>query len=93
MNDIYVKFLNAKAVAVAWIGAAIGPTFLWMGLQEDLTGHLIVGIALLTVTTLTIYSGSKAARHGAAYSDKLVHLVLPSFLMLAGIALAYFLSP
>jgi hypothetical protein len=87
-QDPYVTYIGATGVAVAWIGASLGPTFLLIGVSEDRIAHLLVGVVLLGLALFSIRDGVKALKHGAR-SDFTVYSVIPALLLVAGILLAW----
>lgn len=90
-KDIYITFINAQGVALAWIGAIIGPLFLIVGLEENKKIHLLVGGVFLIIVAISIVEGIKAYNSGSK-SDFLASTVIPSILLVAGIIFSWFLS-
>lgn len=70
-------------MAFSWIGAAIGPSFLLIGLGADRTAHLVVGIFLSGLALLSIGDGIKALKHDVI-SNFIAYTVVPASLLIAG---------
>ncbi|MDG5499938.1 hypothetical protein [Marinobacter sp. BGYM27] len=88
-KDAYQTFIGAKGVAFTWIGAAIGPAFLRIGLDPDYRGHLVVGVVSLLLVAMSVLDGVRASK-AKSLSGFMAFAVVPVALLLAGLAFALF---
>ena len=79
---------RAAGVAFAWIGAVSGPLFFVTWIIYGQVEHLIASCVLFAATLLAIVDGISSVRRRGPWSDTLAYLVLPSALLMFGIALA-----
>lgn len=87
-KDPCVTFIDAKGVAFVWVGAAIGPAFIAIGMGEAYRGHLAVGVIALILVGFSIRDGVKAIGNGSI-SDFLAFAIAPAILLVVGIFLAW----
>ncbi len=76
IRDPHITFINAKGVAIVWIGALIGPAFLLIGFRSDSRTHMAIGAISLLLVLLSIVDGFKALKSGAK-SDFAVSALMP----------------
>jgi len=86
-KDPYITFIGSKGVAFAWIGAAIGPVFLIIGMDGTHLSHLLVGAVSLLLVALSFRDGIKEFTHGSI-SGFLAFGVVPAILLVVGIMFA-----
>ena len=86
-RDIYQTFIGAKGVAFAWIGAAIGPIFLVIGLAPDYRAHLAIGVFSLVLVAASIFDGVRALKANS-WSGVVAFAVIPILLLVGGVVLA-----
>jgi len=86
-RDAYQTFIGAKGVAFTWIGAAIGPVFLRIGLDPDYGGHLVIGVVSLLLVAVSVFDGIKASR-AKSMSGFIAFTVVPLALLVAGTVFA-----
>jgi hypothetical protein len=79
-RDHYIVWIDAKAVAFAWIGALLFPQIFHMPLRNPMFWVCAVAGVLATAT---IIDGVRAQRSGAT-SDFLAKAVVPAVLLVAG---------
>ncbi len=87
-RDIYQTFIGAKGVAFAWIGAAIGPIFLVIGLEAGYRVHLVIGVVSLLLVAASILDGVRALRANS-WSGVIAFAVIPVMLLAGGVVLAF----
>lgn len=87
-RDIYTTYIGAKAVSLAWIGAAFGPIFLAIGLDGGFNAHFYIGVVSLATVFLAVLDGIKGLRHGVL-SDFWACAVVPIVLLVMGVGLAW----
>ncbi|PHS62703.1 MAG: hypothetical protein COB09_14295 [Thalassobium sp.] len=87
-RDIYQTFIGAKGVAFAWIGAAIGPIFLVIGLEPGYRVHLVIGVVSLLLVAASILDGVRALRANS-WSGVIAFAVIPVMLLAGGVVLAF----
>ncbi|MFD1217963.1 hypothetical protein [Microbulbifer celer] len=87
-KDIYSSYIGAKGVVFAWIGAALGPIFLLIGITENSFSHGFIGSLMLVVVLLSIKDGREARKAGVN-SDFWVLTIVPIAILFVGIALAF----
>lgn len=92
MANIYSKFLSAQGAAFAWIGAWLGPLFALIGVVEESIGHLILGLAMITLPLFSITSYIKAAKDHVSHSDRVVYAIVPVLSLIGGAVLAVYLA-
>ncbi|WP_018417412.1 hypothetical protein [Teredinibacter turnerae] len=86
-RDIYQTFIGAKGVAFAWIGAAIGPIFLVIGMAAEYRAHLAIGVVSLLLVAASIFDGVRALKANS-WSGVIAFAVVPIVLLVGGIVLA-----
>ena len=86
-RDIYQTFIGAKGVAFAWIGAAIGPIFLVIGLEPEYRAYLVIGVVSLMLVAASIFDGVRAFKANS-WSGVVAFAIVPAALLVAGIVLA-----
>jgi hypothetical protein len=79
-RDPYVVWIDAKAVAFAWIGALLFPLIVHIPKERPM---FWICAALGVLVTATIIDGVRAQRSGAT-SDFLAKGVVPAILLVAG---------
>ena len=87
-RDLYTTYIGAKAVALAWIGAAFGPIFLAIGLEGGFSAHFYVGAVSLAIVFLAVLEGIKGLRHGVR-SDFWACAVVTLVLLVGDVGLAW----
>lgn len=79
-QDLYVSYIGAKAVVVAWVGSVLGPIYIYMGWGDYESWPIYVGLALTVISLLSIRDGLKALEKNI-YSDfvayTLVTILIP----------------
>ena len=79
-QDIYVRYLNTQGVAFAWIGAWLGPAFLYVGI-EDLGGYEFwLGLFFVGIVILYFKDGIKAYKK-RQYSNAIAYAAVPAILL------------
>jgi hypothetical protein len=87
-SDPYVTFIGAKGVAFAWLGVALGPVFLLIGLDKTHRIHLVIGLVSLMLVALSVRDGIKAYKHGSI-SGFSAFAVVPAVLLVVGVIFAW----
>lgn len=87
-RDIYVAYIGAKGAVLAWVGSALGPIFVLIGVIDKSWAHSLIGAAMLLVAALSIRDGLAALRAGVK-TDFAAFSVVPLVLLPCGVALAF----
>lgn len=88
-RDLHLSFLSAQAVAVAWIGALIGPVFVLIGLGNGFSAHFYIGVVLVLVVIATIREGFQQRRRNNK-SDLIVYCIIPISFLALGVGYVVF---
>lgn len=75
-QNLYIKFLGAKAVAIVWVGSVLGPMMIMSTFGDFSHENTYIGIVLTLIVILSIRGGFKAKKHGKT-SDFIALAVMP----------------